>query len=122
MHPAAGPQLPVEISSFGFSFCRDHHHCHTLQVLVSGECDFSDSSFGYPDATNPEPGTFDLSEELHNDHPYWIGGSGLLIYWVPAGLAVDETSVILVHPPLPLVGVSIVMERERPLNDSLVNG
>ena len=40
-----------------------------------------------------------------------------------AGLvaAVDET-VILLHPPLPLVGVSIVMERERQQNDSLVNG
>ena len=32
-------------------------------------------------------------------------------------LAVDET-VILLHPPLPLVGVSIVMERERQPNDS----
>ena len=37
------------------------------------------------------------------------------------GIAVDET-VILLHPPLPLVGVSIVMERERQQNDSLVNG
>ena len=36
-------------------------------------------------------------------------------------LAIDET-VILLHPPLPLVGVSIVMERERQQNDSLVNG
>ena len=36
-------------------------------------------------------------------------------------LAVDET-VILLHPPLPLVGVSVVMERERQQNDSLVNG
>ena len=27
-------------------------------------------------------------------------------------LAVGESSVILLHPPLPLVGVSIVMERE----------
>ena len=34
-------------------------------------------------------------------------------------LAPDET-VILLHPPLPLVGVSIVMERERQQNDSLV--
>ena len=32
--------------------------------------------------------------------------------------AVDET-VILLHPPLPSVGVSIVMERERQQNDSL---
>ena len=31
-------------------------------------------------------------------------------------------TVILLHPPLPLVGVSIVMERERQQNDSLVNG
>ena len=36
-------------------------------------------------------------------------------------LAVDE-SVILLHPPLPSVGVSKVMERERQQNDSLVNG
>ena len=35
--------------------------------------------------------------------------------------AVDET-VILLHPPLPLAGVSIVMEKERQQNDSLVNG
>ena len=38
-----------------------------------------------------------------------------------AGPAIDET-VNLLHPPLPLVGVSIVMERERQQNDSLVNG
>ena len=39
-----------------------------------------------------------------------------------ARLAVDET-VILLHPPLPLVGVSIVMERERQQNDrTLANG
>ena len=37
--------------------------------------------------------------------------------------AVDETSIILLQPPLPLVGVSIVMERERQQNDrSLVIG
>ena len=36
-------------------------------------------------------------------------------------LAVDGT-VILLHPPLPLVGVSIVMEREHQQNDSLANG
>ena len=36
-------------------------------------------------------------------------------------LAVGET-VILLHPPLPLVGVSIAMERERQQNDSLANG
>ena len=40
---------------------------------------------------------------------------------LPAGLAVDET-VILLHPRLPLVGVSIVMERGCHQNDSLVNG
>ena len=37
------------------------------------------------------------------------------------GLAVGET-VILLHPPLHLAGVSIVMGRERQQNDSLVNG
>ena len=36
-------------------------------------------------------------------------------------LADDET-VILLHASLPLAGVSIVMERERQQNDSLVNG
>ena len=35
--------------------------------------------------------------------------------------AVDET-VILLHHPLPLAGVSTVMERERQQNDSLVHG
>ena len=40
----------------------------------------------------------------------------------PSNLAVDESSVILLQPPLPLVGVSIVMERERQQNDSLVRG
>ena len=36
-------------------------------------------------------------------------------------LAVDET-VILLHPHLPLAGVSIVMNRERQHNDSLTDG
>ena len=36
-------------------------------------------------------------------------------------LAVDET-VILLHPPPPLVGASIVMERGRQQDDSLVRG
>ena len=39
-----------------------------------------------------------------------------------ARMAVDEASAILLHPPLPLVGVSIAMEREREQNDSLVDG
>ena len=38
-----------------------------------------------------------------------------------SNLAPDET-VILLHPPLPLVGVSIAMERERQQNDSLARG
>ena len=38
-----------------------------------------------------------------------------------ASLAIGETAILL-HPPLPLVGVLIVMERERKRNDSLVNG
>ena len=38
-----------------------------------------------------------------------------------ARLAVDETAILL-HPALPLVGVSIVIERERQQNNSLVNG
>ena len=36
-------------------------------------------------------------------------------------VAPDET-VILLHPPLPFVGVSIVMKRGCQQNDSLVNG
>ena len=38
------------------------------------------------------------------------------------GLVVGESSVILLHPPLPLVGVSIVMMRECQQNDSLADG
>ena len=37
-------------------------------------------------------------------------------------LAIDESSVILLQPPLPLVGVPIAMERERQQNDSLADG
>ena len=36
--------------------------------------------------------------------------------------APDESFVILLHPPLPLLGVSMLMERERQQNESLVNG
>ena len=36
-------------------------------------------------------------------------------------VAVDETFILL-HLPLPLVGVSIVMERGCPQNDSLADG
>ena len=39
----------------------------------------------------------------------------------PVRVAVDE-AVILLSPPLPLVGVSIVLERKRQQNESLVNG
>ena len=41
---------------------------------------------------------------------------------IAAACAVGESSVILLHPPLPLVGVSIVVERERQHNDSLADG
>ena len=36
-------------------------------------------------------------------------------------LAVGETAIMM-HPPLPLVGVSIRMGRERQQNDSLADG
>ena len=36
-------------------------------------------------------------------------------------IAVDGT-VILLHPPLPLAGLSIVMERERQQSDGLADG
>ena len=45
-----------------------------------------------------------------------LGGSG-----AAAALAVGETAILL-HPPLPLVGVSIVMERASQQNDGLANG
>ena len=48
--------------------------------------------------------------------PFYIAGPG-----IAAGLAVGET-VILLHPPLPLVGVSIGMERGCHQNDSLADG
>ena len=41
--------------------------------------------------------------------------------WDGALIAVGET-VILLHPPLPLVGVSIVVERGCQQNDSLADG
>ena len=41
---------------------------------------------------------------------------------VPSHLAVGESSVILLHPLLPLAGVSIVMERGCQQNDSLADG
>ena len=59
-----------------------------------------------------------------------MGGSGVTITMpetvehaalIAALVAVGET-VILLHPLLPLVGVSIVMERERQQNDSLADG
>ena len=40
----------------------------------------------------------------------------------PESLAVGESSVILLHPPAPLVGVSIGMERGCQYNDSLADG
>ena len=41
--------------------------------------------------------------------------------WSRLSLAVGET-VSLLHPPPPLVGLSIGMDRERQQNDSLANG
>ena len=46
---------------------------------------------------------------------------GPLPFDTMVSIAVSET-VILLHPPLPLVGVSIAMERERQQNDSLADG
>ena len=41
--------------------------------------------------------------------------------FVAASVAIGET-IILLHPPLPSVGVSIWMERERQQTDSLADG
>ena len=48
------------------------------------------------------------------------GGSRTGASTAAIDLAVGE-AVILLHPPPPLVGVSIGMERERHKNDSLAN-
>ena len=49
------------------------------------------------------------------------GGRALRAAHVRVRNLADET-VILLHPPLPLVGVSIVMERDRQQNDRLADG
>ena len=49
-------------------------------------------------------------------------GDGLGLAMSGSQVAVGESSFIMLHPPLPLVGVSIGMERERQQNDSLANG
>ena len=53
--------------------------------------------------------------------PRWQNGGKAVITKGGRTLAVDET-VILLQPPLDLIGVSIVMERGHRQNDSLVNG
>ena len=50
-----------------------------------------------------------------------MGGSRTGASTAAIDLAVGE-AVILLHPPPPLVGVSIWMERERQQNDSLADG
>ena len=51
----------------------------------------------------------------------FLPGSGVEGSGKPAGLAIGEI-VILLHPPLPLAGVSIRMERGCQRNDSLADG
>ena len=55
----------------------------------------------------------------------WLTGAELVVvvrgHVLLHACAGDET-VILLHHPLPLAGVSIVMERERQQNGSLVRG
>ena len=56
--------------------------------------------------------------------PATVNGTLLITLHLPTGqeiVAVGET-VILLHPPLSVVGVSIAMERDRQQNDSLANG
>ena len=54
--------------------------------------------------------------------PFAAGGlQDQLLESIPAGLAVGETFILL-HPPLPLVGVSIETLRECQQNDSLTDG
>jgi hypothetical protein len=52
--------------------------CIPEELLLSGTCDLRSG-------TDPEPGTFVLAGHYHNDRPYWKGGSGLILYYVPAG-------------------------------------
>ena len=55
----------------------------------------------------------------------WVGfSSGIMtqLYVGLAGLAVGESSVILLHAPLPLAGFSIGMKMRCRQNDSLADG
>ena len=57
--------------------------------------------------------------------PAWCrrgGGPSGRTRWPARPLAVGETSVILLHPPLPVVRVSVGMERGFQQNDSLADG
>ena len=64
---------------------------------------------------------YDEASDQHINILEAAGSVFLVIYVVEALIAVGET-VFLLHPLLPLVGVSIWMERERQQNDSLANG
>ena len=58
-----------------------------------------------------------------NDTFIWMTQSWIVSLFLncKAARAVDEAAILL-HPPPPVVGVSIAMGRERQQNDSLVNG
>ena len=62
---------------------------------------------------------FDFMTTVAKDRPH---PSATVRLCSTSALAVDEISVVLLHPPLPVAGVSIVMQRERQQSDSLVNG
>ena len=62
----------------------------------------------------------DGGHEANEIHPA-IFGRKLVDAALQTDLAIDET-VIPLHPPLPLAGVSIVMERGCQQNDCLVRG
>ena len=62
-----------------------------------------------------------MGNHLHGDGDLPVTGRHRAPPRRPAGLAVGET-VILLHPPLPLVGVSIWTERGRQQRDSLADG
>ena len=70
----------------------------------------------------PQPPRFTGMMAVTKFNPATGSFTGTVDYPMQASLAPDESSVLLLHPPLPLARVSIVTERERQQNDSLANG
>ena len=66
-------------------------------------------------------GTADMMGFL-KDQYNWIDAMAILPFYARLAFQAVGETVILLHPPLPLAGVSIRMERGRQQNDSLADG